>query len=711
MTMKSLAIEGAGLISSLGIGVESNFAQLLAGISGIKDLQYFATNNFNARRAYEISAPPGESPVLRATGLVCAAIGQAVAQAGLSHEQLRQTPIIIGTGLRELRSVEQWYCDQRSLQPQRLDFSMAVRESLGVDVPCYTLSNACAASLYALGVAEDLLRLGLARRVIVAGCDVLTESMHGLLDRVQLSTPQAVQPFAVERKGVLMGDGAAALVLATPENTRTPLAWLESVGLNCDAYHETAPSLAGIAEAIRIAHRRAGIGPGEIDLIYMHGTGTFLNDTVEAGAVSEVFCPELRTADKRLPVTAIKAMTGHTSGASGLSSLVAAVRSLHTGEAPGTPGETELIPELSPPLHLLRTSSKGSFGRIQINAFGFGGVNAVALVTDRPSRDGGPMAADYPVAITGISPLFTEKDKLPECALLARLNCQAADPMAMLGRKGLRQKDRATQLALCAALGALPDAGLPCDAANQLEPEALAVVVSSNTGNIDTVCRVSGQIREGGVANASPLDLPNASSNIIASAIAIRIGARQANLMVCNGASSGLDALYLARNLIAAGRATRVLVVGVEVDNDYTRALFTTSAGSDECAPFEAAIAVVLEREEVARARGRTPYARLGGYRQSGPDDADLHRQLVHSNQDGQSPIWWMTPEMAPLFGNEQSSRRLMAQAVGRYYGALGVIQAAAVAVQVARDERATLVSCGGEQGSSLASLALQPTW
>lgn len=189
------------------------------------------------------------------------------------------------------------------------------------------------------------------------------------------------------------------------------------------------------------------------------------------------------------------------------------------------------------------------------------------------------------------------------------------DPILRLGRKGLRQKDKATQLAMCAAATALEHAGLPLIAQDQLAPDEFAVVVSSNLGNLETVCRVAQTIRKEGVSGTSPLDLPNASSNVIASSIAIRFGCRQSNLMLCNGGTSGLDAIQLAANLIRARRATRVLVVGVEAHSDAAKILFEQAGASAD--PTDLAIAVVVESELACQARAGKAYARLGAYRQS----------------------------------------------------------------------------------------------
>ncbi|GAA2911339.1 hypothetical protein GCM10020221_03890 [Streptomyces thioluteus] len=139
------------------------------------------------------------------------------------------------------------------------------------------------------------------------------------------------------------------------------------------------------------------------------------------------------------------------------------------------------------------------------------------------------------------------------------------DPATALKGKEMRGKDRASRLGLCAADAALRDAGLLADDGTYREPgEATAVVVSSNLGTLETACEFTDTVARETVTGLSPLGLPQTSSNVVAGWIAIRYGLRGPNLTVCNGATSGLDAVHWACHLILAGRCRRAVVVGVE---------------------------------------------------------------------------------------------------------------------------------------------------
>lgn len=244
-------------------------------------------------------------------------------------------------------------------------------------------------------------------------------------------------------------------------------------------------------------------------------------------------------------------------------------------------------------------------------------------------------------------------------------------PAALLGKKGLRYKDRATQLGLCAAQLALRDAGLHAEGALTVDGAGVALVVSSNLGNVDTVCRVTRTIAdEGGTRGVSPMDTPNASSNIIASEIAIRFGLRGPALMMCNGASSGLDAVRWAATLLRAGRASQVLVVGVEPDNEIVREL----VGAERV--VDGGAALVLESTGSAAERGVAVRAEIGAHARK----AGVAECLASLTGSAALPSAWFVPDTAaePPAELLAGVRRYdLARTWGATSGALGLLQCA----------------------------------
>ncbi|CAM5648925.1 3-oxoacyl-ACP synthase OS=Streptomyces antimycoticus OX=68175 GN=SSPO_062340 PE=3 SV=1 [Streptomyces antimycoticus] len=240
----SQLVTGAGAVASVGEGVDEVFQALCAGISGLGELRGFDRERYRTRHAYEIDDRPAPGADLpgRATDWLRRAVGEAAAQAGLG-EDLSEVPVLVGTGLRELRSAELAWRDGAPFDIGRRHFGTALRTRFGA-VRTHTFSGACSASLYALALAADLLTTGAEDTVVVAGVDILTESMYGLLDRVNIELPDRVRPFDWDRRGVLMGDGAAAVVLRReePGAGTGALGRVRAVSMNCDARHVTAPT-------------------------------------------------------------------------------------------------------------------------------------------------------------------------------------------------------------------------------------------------------------------------------------------------------------------------------------------------------------------------------------------------------------------------------------------------------------------------------------
>lgn len=376
--MTRIVITGMGACTCVGDTADECFSAFVQGRQGNRRLQHLRPSQYNSTIAYERPETGGHGGRYRSSGFLKRALAEAAGMAGIITEEAK-VPVYVGTGLRELRTVELAALKGERLDVTDLDFTRAVREVLPAATKVMTLSNACASSNYALALAMDAVMCG-APMAVAAGCDTLTSSMYGLLDKVNPERVEVIQVFDRNRKGILMGDGGVALIVETEDSARnagrTPLATLMAVGLSTDAVHETAPDQAGIYRALDDAYSRAGISPRDVDLIYVHGTGTVLNDATELAVLAETF-----SAVKKKPlVSGLKAMTGHTSGASGAIGVVAAIKSLISGQIAATPGTTDPIEDVRG-FGLSQQAQQADVTIAQVNAFGFGGVNSVVLLT------------------------------------------------------------------------------------------------------------------------------------------------------------------------------------------------------------------------------------------------------------------------------------------------------------------------------------------
>jgi 3-oxoacyl-[acyl-carrier-protein] synthase II len=271
----SVLLAGSAVVTCLG-DFDATFEALLAGRDGLAPLRYADPGRLNVSFGYHIDDGETEPP-LRASRWLEACVRAAVAEAGLRPEKERLVAVV-GTGLRELRAVERWALDGQDIRPESLHFADAVRADAPGVADVYTLSNACSAGGYALAMGQDLIETGAATAVVVCGADVATESMLAMIGRVTETPTDRLRPFDRDRGGVLLGEGAAAVVLVAEGRCPAPRARVLATGLSCDAYHETAPDAAGIGRAMTGALDRAGRSPDDVDLVLAHGTGTALND-------------------------------------------------------------------------------------------------------------------------------------------------------------------------------------------------------------------------------------------------------------------------------------------------------------------------------------------------------------------------------------------------------------------------------------------------
>lgn len=286
-------------------------------------------------------------------------------------------------------------------------------------------------------------------------------------------------------------------------------------------------------------------------------------------------------------------------------------------------------------------------------------------------------AGTHEVAVTGWAVHVPGRDPVAEVLGEAAAPAQPAERAhELLGRKGLLAKEPATRLALCAVHRALrrPDGAPRPDG----RPDArAAVVASSNLGNVATVCRVMDTVRDGGVRDVSALDVPNASSNVIASTVAIWFRLGGPNLMVCSGATAGLDAIALGSLLLRGGRADRCVVVGVEPDDEVACALLERRGGRLHAG----AAAVVLELADT----GDEPAVRLGPVRRAAARGALPH---------GPAGVLVGPRELAA-----PGERAIdLTREIGDTYGALGVVQVALGAALLAGGTTGPVeVACGDD--------------
>jgi 3-oxoacyl-[acyl-carrier-protein] synthase-1 len=257
----------------------------------------------------------------------------------------------------------------------------AIARTLGLAGVRLAISTACSSSFKGLASAIRLIDHGLADAAVVGSADSLCRTTVYGFHSLGLVAPTATRPFARDRAGITLGEGAAFVLVErdTDATRRDALASIAGTGAASDAFHHTSPHPEGLGGQLcmRQALDRAGMTPNEIDYVSAHGTGTKLNDAAEAAAVRRVF-------ERAVPVTATKSLTGHTLGSAGLTAVVLAVESLRRQVITPTL-------RLAPPDDELAVAAVGAptpcrVQHVLVNAFGFGGSNASVVVSAPGAR-------------------------------------------------------------------------------------------------------------------------------------------------------------------------------------------------------------------------------------------------------------------------------------------------------------------------------------
>ncbi|HJL22679.1 MAG TPA: beta-ketoacyl-[acyl-carrier-protein] synthase family protein, partial [Polyangiaceae bacterium LLY-WYZ-15_(1-7)] len=395
--MRRVFVTGVGVISSLGFGREAFWRSLVSGRSGAAPIELFDTSDLDRSIACEVKGfRPRDfltAAEVRRTGrcsaMSIAAARMAVEDAGIGVEHLEGpgTSVILGTTMGEanvLGELEQAWLHQgedsvaTGLIPRygTTLLPIHVARAFGARGMVQTMPAACAAGNYAIGYAADQVRAGRADVALTGAAEVIERLQFAGFCRLGAVSPDVCRPFDQQRQGLLVGEGAAILVLESEESVvrrgATPLAEVGGYGLACDAHHITRPHPdgEGSAHAMREAIRTSGLDPRQVDFVNAHGTGTAANDKVESKVLAQIF------GDRQPMVTSVKSMLGHCMGAASAMEAVSCVLTLQDDVVPPTMNYEHPDPECEVNL-VANAARKQRVDVVLNNSLAFGGYDAV----------------------------------------------------------------------------------------------------------------------------------------------------------------------------------------------------------------------------------------------------------------------------------------------------------------------------------------------
>lgn len=368
-------VTGIGAISPLGAGVGHLWRGIRSGTSAVREIQSFSTEGFSTRVGCEVtdSFRFAECDVGRTSSLALSAIDEATNDACCTAAEIEH--LCVGTTMGNLLGLD----DLSNVERLSLGMGMDLSSRLSLRTPGETILTACSAGNLAIARASDLIRSGAVSCVLAGGAESLSFLSFVGFSRMHAMAKTNCKPFDAARDGMLLGEGAAFLLLESLGRAERRgadiLAVVKGYGLTCDAHHIAAPEGRGAARAIAQALDSAGIRPESVDYICAHGTGTKQNDVAEARAYRSVM------ADASPPISSIKALIGHALGASSAIEAVACVLSIQHQEIIPQWGHTITDPECDVQVARPELEHRATSVRVVLNnAFAFGGNNTCIVL-------------------------------------------------------------------------------------------------------------------------------------------------------------------------------------------------------------------------------------------------------------------------------------------------------------------------------------------
>jgi beta-ketoacyl-acyl-carrier-protein synthase II len=396
-----------GTINPIGLSVAETWRNALEGVEGVAEITLFDSKDLSVHiageaKGFDPSKYMDAKEVRRRDRfqqLASAAAKEALAQSGLEINDANadRVAVVISCAAGGLETIQDTTLLMAEAGPRRLSpvvipmfMPNGAAGLVGIDTgargPSFSVASACASGADGVGVAMLLLRAGVADAALAGATEApVTKVGIASFDRLgaysRRPPSETPSPFAKGRDGLVMGEGAAVVVLETLDHARRRgaeiLGELAGYGSTADAFHITAPAEngAGGARAIRLAMEDAGMNPEDIDYVNAHGTGTVLNDIAETRALKS----SLGERARQIPISSTKSMTGHMMGATGALEVILCVQAIRTGAVPPTIHLNEPDPECD--LDYVPNEARQHRVRAALsNAFGFGGHNAVLAI-------------------------------------------------------------------------------------------------------------------------------------------------------------------------------------------------------------------------------------------------------------------------------------------------------------------------------------------
>ena len=618
---KRCVITGLGIVCPVGNNLDESWDSIKNGKTGIAEVKSVNTEGCYANLGGEVSCDDLPAPQYDRSARLCIrAAEEAIADAGFTGNGADEAGIIVGSCIGGAVSIDEYMTAEKegkqddSRIPNMAASSIANNAAayLGLNGVTANIVNACAAGTMSIAYACDLIRSGEGDVFLAGGTDPFSSLAFAGFHALHALSVESCSPLN-HSNGITLGEGSGILVVEEYEHAvaRGAKIYCEvaGYGVNCDAYHITAPDPSGQGQmdVIKRALASAGVAPADISYVNAHGTGTAKNDEAEFLSLHTIF------DGTDVSVSSTKSMTGHCLGAAGAVEAVFTVKAVSDDILPPTIGYSEedkaLLAEKAGELDFVANDSRSKDIRMAMsNSFAFGGTNASIIF----AKDAHPVE-DTPkdkVYVTGFGRVLSKSEDAAD--KVASLNLEMKDFTDRGVKLGVfRKLDKFSQLQLVSGIDALASAGITVSEENERK---IGTIIGTSAGPVTEVSNFQKNIVEKDCTAGSAFTFPNTVYNAAGGHFSIFTKTKGYCATVANGTQAGLQSVAYACDVLGKGNEDIMLAAGTDEGSDMVSFFYAHSGINGDNILGEGSSTVVLENASSADKRSAHKYAEVAGY-------------------------------------------------------------------------------------------------
>lgn len=618
---KRCVITGLGIVCPVGNNVEESWRNIQDGVSGIAKVTSVDTEGCYANLGGEVACDDLPAPQYDRSARLCIkAATEAIADAGLQGNTASEAGVIVGSCIGGAVSIDEYLTAQKEGKEDDSKISNMAASSIANNTASYlglngvtaNIVNACAAGTMSIAYACDLIRSGNGSVFLAGGTDPFSSLAFAGFHALHALSVESCSPLN-HSNGITLGEGSGILVVEEYEHAvaRGAKIYCEvaGYGVNCDAYHITAPDPSGQGQmdVIRRALASAEVAPADIAYVNAHGTGTAKNDEAEFLSLHTIF------DGTNVSVSSTKSMTGHCLGAAGAVEAVFTVKAVSDDVLPPTIGYSEedkqVLAEKAGELDFVANDSrKKEIPMAMSNSFAFGGTNASIIFAKEAKEQ--EEASRQKIYITGFGQVLSRD--ADESSKVANVTLEMKDFTDRGVKLGVfRKLDKFSQLQLVSGIDALNSAGITVSEENE---RRIGTIIGTSAGPVTEVSNFQKNICEKGATAGSAFTFPNTVYNAAGGHFSIFTKTKGYCATVANGTQAGLQSVAYACDVLEKGNEDIMLAAGTDEGSDMVTYFYEHSGINGDRTLGEGSSTIVLETADSAEKRQAHKFAEVAGY-------------------------------------------------------------------------------------------------